>query len=105
MKNAAQILKSGQKGFTLIELLVVVAILGTLSAVAIPNLSRFMNHGRTEAAATELSIVQTAVVAYMYDNNGAVPADVAAMSDYFVSPVHGAYSIGANGQVSQTSYT
>jgi type IV pilus assembly protein PilA len=97
-------LKAGQKGFTLIELLVVVAILGTLSAVAIPNLSRFMNHGKSEAAATELSIVQTCVVAYMYDNGGAVPGDTSALAPYFINKINGSYTIGATGKVTQTAY-
>lgn len=105
MKNLLHSFKSGQKGFTLIELLVVVAILGTLSAVAIPNLSKFMNHGKSEAAATELSIVQTSVVAYMFDNNGAVPANTAALAPYFSSPLHGVYSISATGQVTLVSYS
>jgi type IV pilus assembly protein PilA len=97
-------LKSGQKGFTLIELLVVVAIMGTLSAVAIPNLSKFMNDGKMEAAGTELSIVQTAVAAYMYDNNGTVPANQAALVPYFISPLHGSYSFDTTGKATQTAY-
>ncbi len=58
----------GEKGFTLIELLIVVAILGVLAAVVIPNVGRFIGRGETEAAATEKTNIQTAVVAMMVDN-------------------------------------
>ena len=60
--------KRGEKGFTLIELLIVVAILGVLAAVVIPNVGRFIGRGEVEAAATELSNVQSAVIAMMTDN-------------------------------------
>ncbi len=60
--------KRGEKGFTLIELLIVVAILGVLAAVVIPNVGRFIGAGETEAAKTELSNIQTAVVSMMVDN-------------------------------------
>ncbi len=60
--------KRGEKGFTLRELLIVVAILGVLAAVVIPNVGRFIGAGETEAAGTELSNIQTAVVAMMVDN-------------------------------------
>ncbi len=60
--------KRGERGFTLIELLIVVAILGVLAAVVIPNVQRFIGAGEEEAAETELSNVQTAVVALMVDN-------------------------------------
>ena len=67
--------KRGEKGFTLIELLIVVAILGVLAAVVIPNVGRFIGRGETEAADTELTNVQTAVIAMMTDNNlSALPA-------------------------------
>ncbi len=59
----------GEKGFTLIELLIVIAILGVLAAVVIPNVGRFIGRGETEAAATELANIQSAVVAMMVDNN------------------------------------
>ncbi len=60
--------KRGEKGFTLIELLIVVAILGVLAAVVIPNVGRFIGRGETEAGETELSNIQSAVVAMMVDN-------------------------------------
>lgn len=55
-------------GFTLVELLIVVAILGVLAAVVIPNVGRFIGRGETEAAATELADIQSAVTAMMVDN-------------------------------------
>ena len=58
----------GEKGFTLIELLIVVAILGVLAAVVIPNVGRFIGRGETEAADTEFSNIQTAVISMMTDN-------------------------------------
>ena len=61
--------KRGEKGFTLIELLIVVAILGVLAAIVIHNVGRFIGRGEQEAADTELSNIQTAVIAMMTDNN------------------------------------
>ena len=74
--------RRGEKGFTLIELLIVVAILGVLAAVVIPNVGRFIGRGEEEAAETELSNIQTAVIAMMTDNNlAALPNPVTTATD------------------------
>ncbi len=74
--------KRGEKGFTLIELLIVVAILGVLAAVVIPNVSRFIGSGETEAAETELATIQAAVTSMMVDNEiSALPVPVAVATD------------------------
>ena len=82
--------KRGEKGFTLIELLIVVAILGVLAAVVIPNVGRFIGRGETEAAETELTNIQTAVVSMMVDNQiSTLPTPVGtgnATSDMFRFP-------------------
>lgn len=56
-----------QDGFTLVELMVVVAIIGLLSAVAIPNFKKYQARARTSEAKLQLSAIYTAEQAFFSD--------------------------------------
>ena len=104
VKKAGRLIRRGEKGFTLIELLVVIGILGVLGAVVALNVGSFIGSGHDEAACAELHNVQTAVLAYMAENSGTVPADINACAEYIVGTPAGTYSIGTGGEVSQSAF-
>lgn len=56
-----------EEGFTLVELMVVVAIIGILSAVAIPNFKTYQSRSRTSEARLQLSSLYTAEVTFASD--------------------------------------
>lgn len=68
MKTFFRSLKK-QDGFTLVELMVVVAIIGLLSAVAIPNFRKYQAKAKMSEAKLQLSSVYTAETAFFTDFN------------------------------------
>ncbi len=56
--------KKKMRGFTLIEVMIVVAIIGILSAIAIPNFMRFQARSKQSEAKTNLKALYTAQKAY-----------------------------------------
>jgi type IV pilus assembly protein PilA len=58
-----------QDGFTLVELMVVVAIIGLLSAVAIPNFKKYQAKAKVSEAKLQLSAAYTAEQAFFTDFN------------------------------------
>ena len=103
-KKVSHLIRRGEKGFTLIELLVVIGILGILGAVVALNVGSFIGSGQDEAACAELHNVQTAVLAYMAENNGAVQSSISDCSEYIVGTPAGTYTVGTGGEVTQTAF-
>ena len=63
-----------QGGFTLIELMIVVAIIGVLSAVAIPQYQNYVARAQVSEGFSLLGSGKMAVAEY-YNENGSYPAD------------------------------
>lgn len=68
MKRFYESLKR-QDGFTLVELMVVVAIIGLLSAVAIPNFKKYQAKAKMSEAKLQLSAAYTAQASFFSDFN------------------------------------
>jgi general secretion pathway protein G len=61
MKRLLKKSHHGNKGFTLMGLAIVIGIIGTLSAVVLPNISGLTGAAEIERAKPELVTIQTAV--------------------------------------------
>lgn len=83
--------KRTDEGFTLVELMVVVAIIGILSAVAIPNFKKYQAKSKTSEAKLQLASVYSAEAALQsdYDSFGTCLADAG-----YVSP-NGQWAVAA----------
>lgn len=87
----------GKKGFTLIELLIVIAIIGILSAIAIPTYLTYVNHAKDAEAHSNLGSIFTDETAFTSTNSayisaGASSGPINTPATGKVSPIHSFYS-------------
>ncbi|WP_428771454.1 type IV pilin protein [Vibrio sp.] len=71
--------RSAARGFTLIELMIVVAIIGILSAIAIPAYKDYVAKSQATAAIATLKAIITPAELY-YQENGTIAANTAVSS-------------------------
>jgi type IV pilus assembly protein PilA len=64
-----------QQGFTLIELMIVVAVIGLLSAIAIPKYQEFAKKGAIASGVASLAGLKTNIEEYIV-SNGSFPSDL-----------------------------
>lgn len=57
-----------QSGFTLIELMIVIAVIGILTAIALPQFNEYMNKSRINEAYNTLSDLRVKMEQYYQDN-------------------------------------
>lgn len=110
-----------ESGFTLVELMIVVAIIGVLSAVAVPNFQKYQAKAKTSEAKVQLAAAYTAEQAFFGDFGiyhiclsymGYDPTDEAASRYYAMgfgiassatAPVAAAYASATNSGLSATA--
>jgi general secretion pathway protein G len=67
------------KGFTLIEIMMVVAILSTLSAIAIPAYSIYREKAMVARAVSEIKTLSQEIAGYSSNNEGGLPTSLNAI--------------------------
>lgn len=95
-------------GFTLVEILITVAIIGILSAVAVPQYRDYVTRGRLADASAGLTTMRAQMERYYQDNR------TYANTGTFVSPCNnsstsartfGSFVIGCTGTLNATQFT
>ena len=105
-----------QSGFTLIEIIIAVAIVGILSAVALPSYRDYVTRGRIPEATSALATYQVKMEQWFQDNRkyrkddacGALPNDYTDGKSFDISCTASsdtAYTLTATGKSTMSGFT
>ena len=61
------------RGFTLIEVFIVIAIIGCISAIALPNYLRYKNNAMIAVAVTDIRMIEKQIALFAFDNDDQLP--------------------------------
>jgi general secretion pathway protein G len=70
------------RGFTLIEIMIVIAIIGTLSAIALPNYIRYRNEALIVSAITDIRMIEERISIFAFENDGQPPDSLNDLPNY-----------------------
>ena len=79
--------KKSKKGFTLIELMIVVAIIGILSAIAVPRFAQMLEKSREGATKGNLMSIRSAVSIYYAEREGTWPGNLTSSFTSYLYPI------------------
>lgn len=91
-----------QKGFTLIELMIVVAIIGILSAIALPAYQNYLGRAQASEAITATSGLRTSIGLF-YSEKGSMPTAASTLINTEANELEGKYFSAGNASVVATS--
>lgn len=101
-------IKQRAQGFTLVEIMIVIAIIGLLTAIAVPNIIRHRTYAQQQACIKNLSTIEAAKQMWGVElgkKDGDVPTDADLIGPFLyikikpTCPASGSYSMGAIGQI------